>query len=212
MIRILCYGDSNTWGYVSGSDHLRYDEKTRWTRLLQNYLGNEYEIIEEGLNSRTLKSEDKRVGREGRNGLAYLKPCLDSQDKVDVVVFMLGTNELKAFYNNSSKDMLSMFLEHMKLLREYKSQIDKKSPSVIVLGIAKVAENSATLSENYKYSGVMQKRTEYNSFIKKYCLQSNIEYIDNDELEVGIDGVHITEESHRLLANKVAKSIRFYKI
>lgn len=53
-IRILCYGDSNTWGYVSGSGHQRYGNKERWTRLLSDLLGDQFEVIEEGLNSRTL--------------------------------------------------------------------------------------------------------------------------------------------------------------
>ena len=47
-MRILCYGDSNTWGYISGTDHERYIED-RWTRILQKNLGEDFEIIEEGL-------------------------------------------------------------------------------------------------------------------------------------------------------------------
>lgn len=53
-IRILCYGDSNTWGYISGSDHQRYGNNERWTKILAKLLGNSFEVIEEGLNSRTL--------------------------------------------------------------------------------------------------------------------------------------------------------------
>ena len=71
-MKILCYGDSNTWGYISGTDHQRYGENERWTRLLGDLLGNEFEIIEEGLNSRTLISNDTRSGKEGRNGFDYL--------------------------------------------------------------------------------------------------------------------------------------------
>lgn len=56
-IRIICYGDSNTWGYISGSNHIRYSKTKRWTGVLQTLLGDKYEIIEEGLNSRTLISE-----------------------------------------------------------------------------------------------------------------------------------------------------------
>ena len=45
-IRILCYGDSNTWGYISGSDRQRYGIGERWTSILKELLGNNYEIIE----------------------------------------------------------------------------------------------------------------------------------------------------------------------
>ena len=69
--RILCYGDSNTWGYISGTDHQRYGEDERWTKVLVKKLGENFEIIEEGLNSRTLISNDNRPEREGRNGYEY---------------------------------------------------------------------------------------------------------------------------------------------
>ena len=45
--RILCYGDSNTWGYISDSDHQRHSKTERWTGVLQNMLGDNFEIIEE---------------------------------------------------------------------------------------------------------------------------------------------------------------------
>ena len=43
----MCYGDSNTWGYISGSDHERYGENERWPKVLGNLLGDRFEIIED---------------------------------------------------------------------------------------------------------------------------------------------------------------------
>ena len=57
MKRILCYGDSNTWG-TDDKTHNRLDEKTRFTKLLQKKLGKNFEVIEEGLRSRTLAIDD----------------------------------------------------------------------------------------------------------------------------------------------------------
>ena len=103
IIRILCYGDSNTWGYISGTDHQRYGKTERWTSILADSLGSKFEIIEEGLNSRTLTSNDTRPGKEGKNGYEYLIPCLDTHDPIDLVILMLGTNELKTTYNKSAR-------------------------------------------------------------------------------------------------------------
>ena len=64
-------------------------------------MGDQYEIIEEGLNSRTLFSNDNRPGKEGKNGFTYLKPCLDTHDKIDLLILMLGTNELKNEFNKA---------------------------------------------------------------------------------------------------------------
>ena len=148
MIRILCYGDSNTWGYISGSDHKRYNEKERWTKVLQNLLGLEFEVIEEGLNSRTLISDDNRPGKEGRNGFTYLKPCLDTHDKIDVILLMLGTNELKNTFSNSAQDIVEMMDKYIKYIMSYKSQIDKQHPQIIVLGLPLVKEISEYGKEN----------------------------------------------------------------
>ena len=108
MKRVLCYGDSNTWGYISGTDHQRYNENERWTRFLQKLVGNNFEIIEEGLNSRTLFTEDLRPGKDGRQGYTYLKPCMFTHDKIDIVILMLGTNELKDSFENSAEDIIAM--------------------------------------------------------------------------------------------------------
>ena len=62
--KILCFGDSLTWGYIPGSGHERFSEKIRWPKVLQKALGEDFEIIEEGLNSRTLVNEDTRPGKE----------------------------------------------------------------------------------------------------------------------------------------------------
>lgn len=208
MKRILCYGDSNTWGYISGTNHQRYNENQRWTKLLQNQLRgrkNNFEIIEEGLNSRTLFSDDNRPGKEGRNGYTYLKPCLDTHDKVDIVILMLGTNELKNEFNNSAKDIVEMIDKYIKFIKNNKSQIDKSVPQIIISGLPIVNEQTTYCKANDKYKGTSEKSKELNTLYEKYCKENNIIYINNNDLQTGIDGVHLTLESHRLLADRLSK-------
>lgn len=134
MIKILCYGDSNTWGYISGSDHQRYGENERWTKILAKKLGYNFEIIEEGLNSRTLISNDERQGKEGKNGSQYLIPCLDTHDPIDLVIIMLGTNELKKVYNKSMEEIGELFEKYfVKVILNRKSQIDNKYPKLLII-------------------------------------------------------------------------------
>ena len=52
MKKIICYGDSNTFGY-NPKDNSQFDENTRWTSLLQKNLGSEYEVKNEGMCDRT---------------------------------------------------------------------------------------------------------------------------------------------------------------
>lgn len=94
---IVCFGDSNTHGYCGDGNcadgGLRFNEDERWTMLLQQKLGSDYLIIEEGLNSRTCCFDDPL--NEGLKGLDYISPCLRTHSPVDLLIIMLGTNDCK---------------------------------------------------------------------------------------------------------------------
>jgi lysophospholipase L1-like esterase len=92
MKTIVCFGDSNTWGYLPGSDGERLPRETRWPVRLQRALGEQFEVIAEGLNGRTAAVESPV--EDGRNGLPYFLPCLRSHKPVDLVVVYLGTNDV----------------------------------------------------------------------------------------------------------------------
>lgn len=100
--RILCYGDSNTWGSDPAGDE-RFPDDVRWTGVLAKTLGNDYTVIEEGLGGRTTVRDDPTDLY--RNGKDYLIPCLLSHRPLDLVVLMLGTNDLKTRFNVSAWDI-----------------------------------------------------------------------------------------------------------
>jgi lysophospholipase L1-like esterase len=89
---LVCFGDSNTWGHIAGSGGERFPREQRWPVILQQLLGDDWEVIAEGLGGRTATFE--RADAEGRNGLPYLLPCLHSHAPVDLVVIFLGTNDV----------------------------------------------------------------------------------------------------------------------
>ena len=102
MKTILCFGDSNTWGFdpdatASSPYPIRHAHDVRWTGVLARELGQEFHVIEEGQNGRTTVHEDPIV--QHRNGRTYLPPCLESHKPIDLVVLMLGTNDLKAMFH-----------------------------------------------------------------------------------------------------------------
>lgn len=103
MKTILCYGDSNTWGYNPATED-RYPLAQRWTSALAHELGPEYQVIAEGLNGRTTVWPDP-VEAEYKSGKTYLLPCLESHHPVDLVVLMLGTNDLKHRFGLSAWDI-----------------------------------------------------------------------------------------------------------
>lgn len=101
MKQILCFGDSNTWGY-NGETGDRYQEEERWTTILQKKLGTEeYRVIEDGLCGRTTVFEDPYVS--GRCGSAALPVALQACQPLDAIVLMLGTNDCKAVFQANAE-------------------------------------------------------------------------------------------------------------
>ena len=99
MKNVLCFGDSNTWGY-SPQDGNRHPPEIRWTGVLQNSLGADYRVIEEGLNGRTtFINEEGEDARPFRSGSDILQIILESHRPLDFVTIMLGTNDLKLEFN-----------------------------------------------------------------------------------------------------------------
>jgi lysophospholipase L1-like esterase len=105
MRTILCYGDSNTHGQIPGGTPLqRYSFDQRWPGVLQHELGGNWHIIEEGLSGRTTVRDDPIEGAL-KNGRTYLRPCMMSHAPLDLIIIMLGTNDLKARFNQPASEV-----------------------------------------------------------------------------------------------------------
>jgi lysophospholipase L1-like esterase len=206
-IRILCFGDSYTWGYIPGSNHERFSEEIRFTKVLQKLLGSAFEVIEEGLNSRTLISDDQRPGKEGRNGSSYLIPCLDSHDPLDLVIIMLGTNELKDQFNNSAEIIGDLFEKHfVKVIVNRKSQFQDKCPQLLIISLPIINESTEYAIARYK--GGAEKAAQTNKIYAEISKANNCYFVDVSSLKVGIDGVHLTKESQIKLAEMLYDKIK----
>lgn len=106
MKTILLYGDSNTWGFnpdFTSRENMRFPAEERWGGVMQRLLGKEYTVIEEGLSGRTTTLEDPAA--PGRSGLSLLAPIVQSHQPLELLVFMLGTNDMKNTYRASAADI-----------------------------------------------------------------------------------------------------------
>ena len=115
-INILCFGDSNTHGQKPDKSS-RYTSDTRWTGQLQNVIGDGYNILEEGLGGRTTDIDDtKKIGKSGK---LYLVPALSSHNPLNIVIIMLGTNDLKTRFKRSSKEVADAIKGLIEDVRQY---------------------------------------------------------------------------------------------
>lgn len=94
MKTILAYGDSLTYGANPRPDGLRHAYENRWPSVLEQGLGENVRVIAEGLGGRTTAFDDGSASSD-RNGARILPVLLDSHKPLDLVIMMLGSNDLK---------------------------------------------------------------------------------------------------------------------
>ena len=102
MIEILCFGDSNTYGFTPDWKH-RYGRDIRYPGVLQALLGDGYYVAEDGLVGRTAAFPDSN--RDGRSALETLPLSIESHGPVQYIILMLGTNDCKIDKTRSAEDV-----------------------------------------------------------------------------------------------------------
>ena len=96
MKSVLCFGDSNTWGAIPGSDTGRFGPDVRWPSVMNERLGPDVTVYEAGLNGRTTVFD--RLPWGWRNGKDLLVPTIEVCAPLDVVIVLLGTNDASLPY------------------------------------------------------------------------------------------------------------------
>ena len=138
MRRIVCFGDSNTWGYKAITGE-RYSEQVRWPCLLQNHLGFDYKVEEEGLNGRTASFDDP-IG-EHRSGVEYIECCLATNAPIDLLIIMLGTNDLKKYYSASAYIINRGMERLLKKIIKSDSGINGMPPKILLVSPIEIGKN-----------------------------------------------------------------------
>lgn len=195
-IKILCYGDSNTWGDPPGSEG-RYPYNIRWTGRLQNLLVNKYQIIEEGLCGRTTIMDDPK--EEGRNGKTYLISYLKTHKQIDLVILMLGSNDLKERFNLTAKEISENIEELIKIIKPIKVLL--LSPPIVNL-------NCKNPPQGMK--GAEEKSKQLAKYYKEVAIRQGCEFIDIAQYvqPSNVDGCHLEKDTHTRIAEILEKEIK----
>ncbi|HEY1064283.1 MAG TPA: SGNH/GDSL hydrolase family protein [Candidatus Saccharimonadales bacterium] len=207
-IKVLCYGDSNTWGQKPDKTG-RYAADVRWTGQLQKMLGDDYYVVEEGLGSRTTDLEYDR--KPGRNGKTYLTPCVASHTPLDIVVIMLGTNDLKSEFGRTAEEIATAVGGLADDVRKYATTATGKSPHVIVMSPATINANAPTFAEfytGYYDKSSMEESEKLASALQRLANTKECTFLDAAEVaEAGEDGLHLDEKSQARLAELVHQAL-----
>ncbi|WP_459681638.1 SGNH/GDSL hydrolase family protein [Vibrio comitans] len=202
MKSILCFGDSNTWG-CSPDLPRRYNSEERWTKLLQQQLPSKYVVIEEGLNSRTTVLEDPYEA--GKKGLDYLYPCIESHHP-DLVVIMLGTNDLKSRFNLTASDISKGAARLVQLAQSYQHSFMTKPPEVLLVSPTHVLEVDP-LKEGFTNAEPKSKELGYYFKLRSQELGCHFFDAATEIQPCPKEGIHWQVDQHKKFAEILAKRI-----
>lgn len=214
MKTILCFGDSNTWGY----DIETYDPATgavtrmpfevRWPGAMQQILGAEYRVIEDALNARTVMLEDPYFPL--RRGMPALQVALDAHAPLDVVMIHIGVNELKHMFNLTA-GMIALGVE--KLVQAAQTPYyGYPAPKVVLITPPPVPEAIADALFGFSYGPLAaQKSREFAALYSTIAEKYDCSYIDAGTLGMtlnSIDCLHYNQQDHQKLAQAAAQTIQ----
>lgn len=205
---ILCYGDSNTWGYVPNKEFKkatkRFSRAERWPGVLQHLLGEQYHIIEEGLNGRTL-NKNYHIPPD-RNGTTYLSPCLYSHAPIDLAVLFLGGNNLKCYFNESPEEIGEDLAQTIEIIQasDYGPNLIGPPQLLIVSQpiLLPIAEQYVDEDGRCVLKDAIEKTKQLTSIFNSAATKTGSFFLDvSDEIKPSqIDGVHLDAKNHKKLA------------
>lgn len=208
-LSVLAYGDSNTWGAVPqpyrGAGG-RFGITQRWPRIMQAALGAGVNVFEEGLNGRTTCVDDPIEG-EIRNGERYLPVSLITHMPLDLVIIMLGTNDLKARLSMTAGDIADGAGKLADLVRRSATGPEGLAPEVLLVSPAPLAKLT-WLTEMFEGGSAKSQKFagEYARVAKAY----GVHFFDAGSVisSSDDDGIHLDASAHKTLGLALAAEVR----
>jgi lysophospholipase L1-like esterase len=208
MKTILCFGDSNTWGCVPLTEFgrtRRFGPGVRWPGVLRRELGDGYVVVEEGLNGRTTVFDDPIEPH--RNGRDYLVPCLLTHRPIDLVVLMLGTNDLKHRFGLGPADIAAGAQSLIGLIGASDARRDNGPPRTLLVCPPPLGRLTLLADE---FDGSTEKSQRLAQHYDQVAAAAGCAFLDAGTLirSSDVDGIHLDAEEHQKLAVAVAERVR----
>jgi lysophospholipase L1-like esterase len=206
---VLVYGDSNSYGTKPMPTLLekeRFGPDVRWPCVMAAELGRRWRLVEEGLPGRTTVHPDPIEGVH-KNGLAVLPAVLESHSPIDLVILMLGTNDLKARFQVPPVEIAAGVEQLVRLIRQNIVGPQKAAPSLLLVSPPNVIE-AGCLAEIF--AGAEPKSRRLAGFYAEVARRWGAAFLDAGEV-IGpspVDGVHFEAGDHVRLGRRVAEAVK----
>lgn len=186
----------------------RWPANVRWTGRLQNLLSNQYSVIEEGLGGRTTNLDDPE--QVDCNGRTYFQPCLRSHSPLDMVVIMLGTNDLKTKFDRATEEVATSLGGYIDNVEHTAWTQASGVPAILLVSPIHLDGTKpafAKLSSDYDTNSVRKSR-ELSAAIRQIVNKRKALFVDAATVACpGNDGAHLSLDSHEPLSKLIAQEI-----
>jgi len=205
MKTIVCFGDSNTWGYTPETGQ-RYAYGERWPGVLQGQLDTHVRVIEEGLNGRTTSFDEPF--RSDRDGSAALPSTLESHRPLDLLIIALGANDLQPLYNASGYDSARGLEKLIDIGMRSEAGPESSAPDILIIAPTRFNPSCEVVKRLLPDTGA-----KFATLLEEYRRVTEAtacHYFDSNDVIVvsEIDGVHIDASNHIQLGMAVADKVK----
>lgn len=212
MKTVLCFGDSNTWGFrpdsITAPYPVRHEPQVRWTGVLARELGPEWRVIEEGQNGRTTVHDDPL--HTARNGKTYLPACLESHKPLDAVVLMLGTNDLKAYFNMPPGEIAAGAAVLARMILGSDAGPGNRAPKLLLVCPPAIGDLSHLPDLAAKIPEGSSRSRAFPRHYSSVAAALGCAFLDSQEIvrPSPLDGIHLEAEDHGRLGLAIAKAVK----
>ena len=208
---IVCFGDSNTHGYCADPKEcadggIRYNESERWTCLLEELLGPDTLVLEEGLSGRTTVFSDPL--HECMSGLDAIYSVLMSHEPVDLLIIMLGTNDTKERFSANAA-CIGIGMERL-IMKAKEIPCWRDKPRILVISPPHIGEGLYAVPEGEPMgAGCPEKSRQLAKYFAAAAERQCCAFFDAEGVAEfnTLDCMHLTRRGHRQLADALGKIV-----
>ncbi|MGO4449561.1 SGNH/GDSL hydrolase family protein [Phyllobacterium sp. TAF24] len=207
MKTVLCYGDSLTWGYIPDGSG-RHALEDRWPQVLQAELGSSVNVVADGLNGRTTAFDDHLSGFE-RNAAKTLTTALGTHFPLDLVIIMLGTNDMKTFICGNALGTKRGMQRLIEIVRTAPYQLGVRAPDILIMSPPALGEAGGPEFRLVFEQGIEQSRL-LSAYYDDAAKEAACGFFDAGSVAKTspVDGVHLDRDNTRAIGKAIAPIVR----
>ncbi len=207
MKTVLCYGDSLTWGTDAASGD-RHAFEDRWPSVLQAALGPSVQVIAEGLGGRTTAYDDGLADCD-RNGARLLPTVLHTHGPLDLVIILLGTNDMKPMIHGTAIGARQGVKKLVSLIRFHDWGRDYETPEILIVAPPSLRE-TANVIAGATFRGGIPESEMLASLYRDLADEVECGFFDAGSVAraTPVDGIHLDAENTRAIGRGLEPIVR----